>query len=185
MAPQLSSGVPRGGTARYAEVINAAAGFLKREDGPQVAVFDTTGWDTHANEGNAEGQLAGRLAALDTGLRTLKEQMGPAWGNTAVVLATEFGRTAAVNGTRGTDHGTGAAAFLLGGAVKGGRVIADWPGLSSRALYQGRDLQPTLDLRSVLKGVLEEHLQIPGRAIESNVFPGSGSAKPLTGLIRT
>jgi uncharacterized protein (DUF1501 family) len=185
MAPQLSAGAPRGGTARYAEVINAAAGFLKREDGPQVAVFDTTGWDTHANEGSAEGQLAGRLAALDTGLRTLKEQMGPAWGNTAVVLATEFGRTAAVNGTRGTDHGTGAAAFLLGGAVKGGRVIADWPGLSSRALYQGRDLQPTLDLRSVLKGVLEEHLQIPGRAIESNVFPGSGSAKPLTGLIRT
>ena len=185
MAPQLSAGAPRGGTARYAEVINAAAGFLKREDGPQVAVFDTTGWDTHANEGSAEGQLAGRLAALDTGLRTLREQMGSAWGNTAVVLATEFGRTAAVNGTRGTDHGTGAAAFLLGGAVKGGRVIADWPGLSSRALYQGRDLQPTLDLRSVLKGVLEEHLQIPGRAIESNVFPGSGSAKPLTGLIRT
>jgi uncharacterized protein (DUF1501 family) len=174
-----------GGTARYAEVINAAAGFLKREDGPQVAVFDTTGWDTHANEGSAEGQLAGRLAALDAGLRTLKEQMGPAWGNTAVVLATEFGRTAAINGTRGTDHGTGAAAFLLGGAVKGGRVIADWPGLSSRALYQGRDLQPTLDLRSVLKGVLEEHLQIPDHAIESNVFPGSGSAKPLMGLIRT
>src|SRR5581483_1134845 len=100
MAPQLSAGAPRGGTARYAEVINAAAGFLKREDGPQVAVFDTTGWDTHANEGSAEGQLAGRLAALDTGLRTLREQMGPAWGNTAVVLATEFGRTAAVNGTR-------------------------------------------------------------------------------------
>jgi len=173
------------GNARYAEVINAAAGFLKREDGPQVAVFDTTGWDTHANEGSAEGQLAGRLAALDAGLKTLKEQMGTAWANTAVVLATEFGRTAAVNGTRGTDHGTGAAAFLLGGAVKGGRVIADWPGLSSRALYKGRDLQPTLDLRSVLKGVLAEHLQIPHPAIESNVFPGSGSAKPLVGLIRT
>jgi len=175
----------KGGNARYVEVINAAAGFLKRDDGPQVAVFDTTGWDTHANEGSAEGQLAGRLAALDAGLRTLKEQMGPVWNNTAVVLATEFGRTAAINGTRGTDHGTGAAAFLLGGAIKGGRVITDWPGLSSRALYQGRDLQPTLDVRAVLKGVLTEHLQIPGRALESNVFPDSANAKPLMGLIRT
>ncbi len=171
--------------ARYEEVVNAAAGFLRRDDGPQVAVFDTTGWDTHANEGSAEGQLAGRLAALDAGLRTLKEQLGPTWNDTAVVLATEFGRTAAVNGTRGTDHGTGAAAFLVGGAVHGGRVIADWPGLSSRALYQGRDLQPTLDLRSVLKGVLEEHLLVPSRALDDTVFPDSRSAKAVGGLIRT
>jgi uncharacterized protein (DUF1501 family) len=174
-----------GGAARYVEVVHAAAGFLKREDGPQVAVFDTTGWDTHANEGSADGQLAGRLAALDAGLRTLKEELGPVWNNTAVVLATEFGRTAAVNGTRGTDHGTGAAAFLIGGAVKGGRVVADWPGLSSRVLYQGRDLQPTLDMRSVLKGVLQDHLQVPARALEREIFPDSQSAKPLTGLIRT
>jgi uncharacterized protein (DUF1501 family) len=171
--------------ARYAEVVNAAAGFLRRDDGPQVAVFDTTGWDTHANEGSAEGQLAGRLAALDSGLRTLKEQLGPVWKDTAVVLATEFGRTAAINGTRGTDHGTGAAAFLVGGAVQGGRVIADWPGLSARALYQGRDLQPTLDLRAVLKGVLQEHLLVPYDAVESSVFPDSQSAKAVRGLIRT
>ena len=171
--------------AHYVEVVNAAAGFLRRDEGPQVAVFDTTGWDTHANEGNAEGQLAGRLAALDSGLRTLKEQLGPVWNDTAVVLATEFGRTAAVNGTRGTDHGTGTAAFLLGGAVQGGRVVADWPGLSARALYQGRDLQPTLDLRSVLKGVLQEHLQVPFDAVEGSVFPDSRSAKAVKGLIRT
>ena len=171
--------------ARYVEVVNAAAGFLRREDGPQVAVFDTTGWDTHANEGSAEGQLAGRLAALDTGLRTLKEQLGPIWNDTAILLATEFGRTAAVNGTRGTDHGTGAAAFLVGGAVRGGRVMADWPGLSSRALYQGRDLQPTLDLRSVLKGVLEEHLLVPSRELDVSVFPDSAGAKRVSGLIHT
>jgi uncharacterized protein (DUF1501 family) len=171
--------------AHYVEVVNAAAGFLRREDGPQVAVFDTTGWDTHANEGSAEGQLAGRLAALDSGLRTLKEQLGPVWASTAVVLATEFGRTAAINGTRGTDHGTGAAAFLLGGAVQGGRVVADWPGLSARALYQGRDLQPTLDLRSVLKGVLQEHLRVPFDAVENSVFPDSRNAKAVKGLIRT
>jgi uncharacterized protein (DUF1501 family) len=171
--------------ARYTEVVHAAAEFLRRDDGPKVAVFDTTGWDTHANEGSAQGQLAGRLAALDAGLRALKEQLGPVWGETAVLLATEFGRTAAINGTRGTDHGTGGAAFLLGGAVRGGRVIADWPGLAGRALYQGRDLMPTLDLRSVLKGVLEEHLLISARALDTTVFPDSGAAKALGGLVRT
>ena len=171
--------------ARYAEVVHAVAGFLRRDDGPRVAVFDTTGWDTHANEGGAEGQLAGRLAALDAALRTLKEELGPVWNDTAVLLVTEFGRTVAVNGTRGTDHGTATAAFLVGGAIQGGRVIADWPGLSARSLYQGRDLKPTLDLRSVLKGVMEEHLLIPSRALESSAFPDSGSAKSLTGLVRT
>ena len=170
---------------RYTEVVRAAAGFLRRDDGPQVAVFDTTGWDTHANEGSAEGQLAGRLAALDSGLRTLKEELGPTWANTAVLLATEFGRTAATNGTRGTDHGTATAAFLLGGAVQGGRVLADWPGLSSHALYQGRDLRPTADLRSVLKGVLSEHLLVPKSALESSIFPHSADARPAKGLFRT
>jgi uncharacterized protein (DUF1501 family) len=175
----------RGGGARYAEVIHAAAEFLRRDDGPKVAVFDTTGWDTHANEGAAQGQLAGRLAALDAGLRTLKQQLGSVWNDTAVLLATEFGRTAAINGTRGTDHGTATAAFLIGGAVRGGRVIADWPGLAGRALYQGRDLMPTRDMRSVLKGVMEEHLSIPARALDTTVFPDSSSAKALTGLVRT
>jgi uncharacterized protein (DUF1501 family) len=169
---------------RYTELVRAAAGFLRRDDGPQVAVFDTTGWDTHANEGNAEGQLAGRLAALDAGLRTLKEELGSTWADTAVVLATEFGRTAATNGTRGTDHGTATAAFLLGGAVQGGRVLADWPGLSAHSLYQGRDLKPTTDLRSVLKGVLSEHLLVSSSALESSVFPNSPDARPIKGLLR-
>jgi uncharacterized protein (DUF1501 family) len=170
--------------AHYTELARAAAEFLRREDGPQVAVFDTTGWDTHANEGSAEGQLAGRLAALDGGLRAMKEELGPVWRDTAIVLATEFGRTAATNGTRGTDHGTATATFLLGGAVQGGRVIADWPGLSSRSLYQGRDLKPTADLRSVLKGVLSEHLRVPSSALENSVFPASADAKPFKGLFR-
>jgi uncharacterized protein (DUF1501 family) len=170
--------------APYAEVARAAAGFLRREDGPKVAVFDTNGWDTHANEGGAEGQLAGRLAALDVGLATLRQELGPVWRDTAVLLVTEFGRTAAINGTRGTDHGTATAAFLLGGAVAGGRVIADWPGLAARHLYQGRDLAPTLDLRSVLKGLLAEHLSVPSRALEQAVFPDSTAAKLLRGLVR-
>lgn len=177
-APNMTPG------GAYAETVRAAAGFLRQEDGPQVAVFDTTGWDTHANEGGAEGQLAGRLAALDKGLATLKGELGPVWKDTAVLLVTEFGRTAAINGTRGTDHGTATVAFLAGGAVAGGRVIADWPGLSSRALYQGRDLMPTLDLRCVLKGVLDEHLGIPERSLEATVFPQSERARAIRGLMR-
>jgi len=173
----------RGG-APYKEIIHATARFLKSDDGPRVAVFDAVGWDTHANEGGAQGQLAARLAGLDAGLRTLKEDLGPVWRDTVVMIATEFGRTAAVNGTRGTDHGTAAAAFLLGGAVQGGRVIADWPGLGERALYQGRDLAPTMHMHSVLKGVLADHLAVPTRALDTAVFPDSAAAKPLQGLLR-
>lgn len=183
MLAKRDAGNVRAG-ARYTEVIRAAAGFLRRDDGPRIAVFDATGWDTHANEGAAQGQLAIRLGALDAGLRTLKEQLGPAWRDTAVFVATEFGRTAAANGTRGTDHGTGAAAFLLGGAVQGGRVVADWPGLSAGALYEGRDLKPTLDVRSVLKSVLADHIRVPTAALENEVFPDSGKARPIGGLLR-
>lgn len=170
--------------AQYAEVVQAAARFLRREDGPQVAVFDTMGWDTHFNEGGAKGQLAARLATLDAALGGLKTGLGPVWNDTAVLLATEFGRTVAENGTRGTDHGTATAAYLMGGAVRGGRVVADWPGLSPQKLYQNRDLEPTLDIRAVMKGLMAEHLGVPERALESAVFPESRQARPLQGLLR-
>jgi uncharacterized protein (DUF1501 family) len=170
---------------RYAETARAAANFLKREDGPRVAMFDTSGWDTHANQGGATGQLALRLRGLDAALEALQVSLGPVWRRTVVLVATEFGRTAAINGTRGTDHGTGAAAFLLGGAVNGGRVIADWPGLARGSLLENRDLRPTLDLRSVMKGVLRDHLGVASAALESSVFPDSPAAAPLAGLLRT
>ena len=170
--------------SRYVETARAAAGFLKRDDGPRVAMFDTTGWDTHANEGGAQGQLALRLRGLDAALEALKESLGPVWRNTVVLVATEFGRTAAINGTRGTDHGTGAAAFLLGGAVAGGRVLADWPGLARPNLLENRDLKPTRDLRTVMKGVLRDHLGVPAAALDKAVFPDSAAARPMDGLIR-
>ena len=188
--PRLSAQHPSGmrpapkAGGRYTETIRAAASFLRREDGPRVAVFDTNGWDTHANEGGAHGALAQRFAVLDATLRAFKEDLGAAWRSTAVLLVTEFGRTAAVNGTRGTDHGTATAAFLLGGAVRGGRVIADWPGLTERALYEGRDLAATLDLRSVLKGLLHEQLGVAPRSLEDSVFPRSAHAAALTHLLR-
>lgn len=174
-------GAGRGRRGQYLDTVRAAAEFLKRDDGPQIATLDTSGWDTHANE---SGVLAARLGILDTALRTLRDTLGPRWRETVVFVATEFGRTAAINGTRGTDHGTGAAALLLGGAVQGGRVICDWPGLARSALYQGRDLAPTTDLRAPIKGVLRDHLGVNERALHAAVFPGSAHVAPVEGLIR-
>jgi uncharacterized protein (DUF1501 family) len=162
-----------------------AAALMKSEDGPQIAVLEATGWDTHANQGGAKGALAQRLAGLDRALRAMADDLGALWPQTAVLVVTEFGRTAAMNGTRGTDHGTGGCAFLAGGAVRGGRVIADWPGLSRNALLDNRDLRPTLDLRSVFKGVLDEHMHVGAGTLASQVFPDSSSARPLPGLMRS
>ena len=128
----MGMGRGRGG-AQVDQTARAAANFLVQPDGPGVAMFDTTGWDTHANQGADKGALALRLRALDAGLKALRDGLGAGWDRTVVLVATEFGRTVAVNGTRGTDHGTGAAAFLLGGAVRGGRVLGDWPGLKPRS----------------------------------------------------
>ena len=159
----------------------ATAEFLVRPDGPRVAVFETTGWDTHANQAMRLGRL---LKGLDDGLASLRQELGAHWANTVVLVLTEFGRSAAFNGTGGTDHGTGAAAFLLGGAVAGGRVHADWPGLAASALHQGRDLRPTLDLRAVMKGVLADHLGVPAGALDRDVFPDSSAVRPLRDLMR-
>ncbi|MBS0240704.1 MAG: DUF1501 domain-containing protein [Proteobacteria bacterium] len=161
----------------------AAARFLSAADGPRIGALSFDGWDTHANEGVVEGQLGNRLAGLDTALKALADGLGPAWAETVVVVVTEFGRTAHPNGTGGTDHGTATAALLLGGAVKGGRVIADWPGLSETALYEKRDLKPTMDLRAVLKGVLRDHLGVPAEKLASHVFPDSVGVRPMDGLV--
>lgn len=165
-------------------VASAAGKFLAADDGPRIAVIEVGGWDTHANQGADQGQLANRLRGLDQGLDGLRTALGPAWKDTAVLVVTEFGRTVAVNGTRGTDHGTATCSFLLGGAVSGGRVITDWPGLTTSALYEGRDLKPTLDLRSVSKGLLAAHLGIAERDLEERVFPDSRAAKAMTGLVK-
>ena len=162
----------------------AAAGrALVAPEGPRIAALAFDGWDTHASEGPASGRLGHLLASLDVALTTLRATLGDAWKDTVIVMATEFGRTARENGTTGTDHGTGAAAFLVGGAVKGGRVISDWPGLKAADLYEGRDLRPTLDLRAVLKGVLADQLGLPERLLATEIFPESVAVRPLTGLL--
>jgi uncharacterized protein (DUF1501 family) len=160
-----------------------AARLLAEPDGPRIAALSYDGWDTHANEGPEDGRLGKLLAALDGALDGMATELGPVWKDTVVAVMTEFGRTARTNGTEGTDHGTGTTAFLLGGAVKGGRVIADWPGLKTASLYEARDLAPTTDLRAILKGVLRDHLGLSERTLSTRVFPDSIGVKPIDGLV--
>jgi uncharacterized protein (DUF1501 family) len=170
------------GVERLKAVAETAGRMIATPIGPRVAVVDAGGWDTHAGEGGAEGQLAGRLGALDQLLDALRRGLGAQWSRAAVLVCTEFGRTVEVNGTRGTDHGTGAAALVLGGAVRGGRVLADWPGLAERQRHERRDLKPTTDLRAVAKGLLRDHLRVPERSLVE-VFPGSERAPPTPDLV--
>jgi uncharacterized protein (DUF1501 family) len=169
--------------AYFSEAAGNAAKFLAQPDGPRVGALALDGWDTHVNEGIASGRLSQLLGSLDDALAAVKTNMGPAWEDTVVVLATEFGRTAHINGTDGTDHGTATVSLLVGGALKGGRVIADWPGLKTANLYENRDLKPTTDLRAVIKGVLKDHLRADERALAQSVFPGSDAVKPMAGLV--
>ncbi|MGG5819893.1 DUF1501 domain-containing protein [Falsiroseomonas sp. HW251] len=158
----------------------AAARLLAEPQGPRVAALEIGGWDTHAGQ---VGRIMGPLRALDAGIAQLQAGLGAAWAQTAVLVITEFGRTARANGNNGTDHGTAGVAFLLGGAVAGGRVATDWPGLKPDSLLDNRDLRPTTDLRAVAKALLQDHLRLPPAAV-AQAFPGSGSAAPVRNLIR-
>jgi uncharacterized protein (DUF1501 family) len=168
--------------AYFAESAGAAAKFMARPDGPRVGALAFDGWDTHVDEGADKGQLAALLGALDGALAAVESNLGEAWRETVVTIVTEFGRTAKINGTNGTDHGTGTIALLAGGALKGGRVIADWPGLKTADLYQSRDLKPTTDLRAVLKGLLKDHLRLSDQVLAAKVFPGSADVPAMVGL---
>ena len=168
-----------------AKVLAEAAGkFLADPKGARVAVLEINGWDTHSSQGTVNGRLAQALVELDDAAAALRQSLGTAWTKTAVLTATEFGRTAAPNGTGGTDHGTATGAFLMGGAIEGGRVLTDWPGLDRSRLYQGRDLAPTMDLRALAKGVLADQLGLPPDALARVVFPGSDAVAPTRDLIR-
>ena len=183
-APLPPPGIERA-RASFAEAAGTAARYLARPDGPRIGAMGFVGWDTHVNEGAADGQLAGLLGALDGALAAMETNLGAAWQETVVVVTTEFGRTARINGSNGTDHGTGTVALLAGGALKGGRVLTDWPGLKSADLYQGRDLKPTIDLRAVLKGLLRDHLRVEEKALAASIFPDSSDVAATPGLLRS
>ena len=182
-SPIMATGGERPNTSAQVRMAEAAARLLVAPNGPAAAVLSLDGWDTHANQGTLQGALALRLAGLDSSLRALRSGLGPQWANTVVVVATEFGRTVAENGTGGTDHGTGSLAFVLGGAVRGGRMLGDWPTLARSALYEGRDLAPVNDLRGLLMAALSEHWRIEPDLLQRQVFPGVGRIKTLPQLI--
>ncbi len=185
-AADMGDRKPRGGPgspSRMEQAAQGAARLLAAPDGPRVAALVFDGWDTHAGEGGASGRLMQLLGGLDSAFAAFEKGLGPAWRDTVVMAITEFGRTAHVNGTAGTDHGTATVAFFVGGAVQGGRVIADWPGLKTAQLYEARDLMPTTDLRAVAKGVLADQFGLSPAVLGHAVFPGTMSIKPVQGLI--
>lgn len=179
---------PRGGggpdsAEGMKRIAEGAARLVGAEDGPRIAALAFEGWDTHANEGGAKGRLATLLGGLDGALATFESGLKTVWKDTVVMVVTEFGRTARVNGTVGTDHGTGTVAFLVGGAVKGRRMIVDWPGLKPEQLHEQRDLRPTTDIRAVAKGVVADLFGLSGPVLAEKVFPGTGGLAPMQGLI--
>lgn len=181
-ADLINGGKPLSG-ADVQAFANTAAKFLTAPNGPSIAVLSLDGFDTHARQGAVEGQLAQRLSVVDNVIAGLQTGMGDQWKDTVVIMATEFGRTARINGTAGTDHGTASCMVLAGGALKAGGIIGDWPTLQNAKLFENRDLAPTLDVRSVFKGVLIDHMGMDRRALDTTVFPNSAEAQPARGLI--
>lgn len=174
-----------GGTTLRRNDVNglgqAVARLMTGDAGADVVALSVDGWDTHARQ---NGQLQTRLTGLDQVIGGLHDGLGAHWADTVVVVATEFGRTVRANGTQGTDHGTGSSMLLAGGALKRGGLIGDWPTLAEGRLFEGRDLTPTLDVRSVFKGVLRDHLGVDRAALDQRVFPGSAAEAPtMDGLV--
>lgn len=178
---RLTGDLAEGGGRNAAATGALAANLLAPKSGARIAMIETGGWDTHSGQ---KGRLAANLKGLDAMIAALRTGLGPAWADTMVLIATEFGRTAAVNGTGGTDHGTGAAAMLLGGGVKGGRVLADWPGLRQAALYDGRDLKPTMQLDAFIGGAVAAHFALDPVRTTAVLFPGAAGARAVEGLVR-
>jgi len=159
----------------------AVARLMTGAEGADIVAVSLDGWDTHAGQ---RGQLQTRLTGLDQLISGLKDGLADQWSRTVVVVATEFGRTARANGTQGTDHGTGSSLLLAGGGLKPGGLIGDWPTLADNRLFEGRDLAPTLDIRSVFKGVLRDHMGLDRAALDTRVFPDSAAEAPtLAGLV--
>ncbi len=182
----MAASRPQGGSDNPAGMRQAARGAAKlmaHDDGPRIAAMAFDGWDTHVAEGGAIGRLAFLLGGLDGAFAEFEQGLGDKWKNTAIVAVTESGRTARINGTVGTDHGTATVAFLARGAIKGGQVIAKWPGLKDAQLYQNRDLAPTTDVRAVLKGLLADQFGLSTSVLGTNIFPDSAGVEPLKGLI--
>jgi uncharacterized protein (DUF1501 family) len=181
MAEDMGGSPDRKKSSAFPGLAGAAGKLMAAADGPRLAVMELGGWDTHTSQMN---RMVQPLAQLAGGITALAEALGAHWRQTVVLAMSEFGRTVAINGTGGSDHGTGGALLLAGGAIQGGKVFTDWPGLGSGNLHQGRDLKPTTDCRAVFKALLGDHLGLPGTALDSTIFPDSAAVRPLAGMVR-
>ena len=182
-----SAGTLGGVSARNdaVQAFSLAGQFLGKENGPRIVVLSSEGWDLHSRQGTVTGRMFQSSQTLSNGLIVLRAKMGEdVWRDTVVLGLSEFGRTVRMNGSGGTDHGTGGFAFLAGGSVNGGRIGGEWPGLATDALYENRDLAPTIDTRALIKAVLTDHLGVSDRLIQATVFPGMDVGRPLPDLIR-
>ena len=180
----LSAGATTGDISGLRKGFIGAARLMRAATGPRISVLSVGGWDTHTNQGGVTGQFNDRLLELDEALGDLKTELGAAaWAKTVAICVTEFGRTVNTNGDEGTDHGIGTVSLLVGGALKGG-IVGDWPGLAAGQLWEG-DLRPTVDLRSLFKGILRDHIGVPGTVLESTVFPDSAAAPATDNLVKT
>lgn len=166
---------PGPGRPRFPALAQACGDILAREPALAGAVLELGGWDTHNQQ---LSRLRMQFRELDAGLAALRTALGARWQHTVLVVCTEFGRTAAVNGTGGTDHGTASTMFLAGGGIEGGRVLGDWPGLGERELLEKRDLRPTSDLRGWIAAALRRQWGLDD-AMLSRVFPGIKTAREL------
>lgn len=186
-ANRLASRVGKddGDISSLRKAFRGAGRLLAAADGPRIAVLSVDAFDTHSDQGVLQGQLADALTEVDASIADFQAAAGAAWKDTVMVLATEFGRTARVNGDLGTDHGVGTVTLLAGGAVNGGKVFGDWPGLAPNQLYEHSDLKPTTDLRSVFKGVLRDHIGVPTSLLNTTIFPQSANTAPLANLIKS
>lgn len=178
-APDVGDASRAGNRFGLPQAMAAAAQLMTTDAGMRIGFVEDSGWDTHRAQA---ATLQRKFAELDAGLKAAREGFGAAWARTAVVVVTEFGRTVAVNGTAGTDHGTGGLALVAGGGVRGGRMLGDWPGLATAQLNEGRDVLATTDLRALFKGMIGTHLRVPEAMIETTVFPGSRVVRPLDGI---
>lgn len=184
---EKTAGTDDQNVSQFRRAFRGAGRLLAAANGPRIAVMSVGNFDTHANQGSTDPNsfLWGSLNELDIGLKEFADYARPVWSKTVVVMATEFGRTVRVNSGGGTDHGVGTVALLAGGAVAGGKVLGDWPGIGAAKLVDDSDLKPTTDLRAVFKGVLADHVGVPRALLDTTIFPDSAKVAPMAGLVKT
>lgn len=170
---EMVGGMEQPKRSKFRELAQSCAKLMRDKDGPSCAMLEMGGWDTH---NNLVGRLDRQFKELDQGLHMLKTDLGKSWKDTVVIVATEFGRTVRMNGTKGSDHGTASNLFFLGGGLKGGEVLGEWPGLSKESLYQNRDLKPTSDSFDWIASLMSQHWGLSGREM-AKVFPDSSLVK--------